>query len=73
MNYEDFLGLLHHRRSIRRFKPDPIPEDYITKILDAARYAMSGANSQPWEFIVVKDPKIKEKVFECIKEIQHGV
>lgn len=64
MNYEDFLKLLRYRRSIRRFKPDPIPDDYIIKILDAAHYAMSGANSQPWEFIVVKDPEIKRKVFE---------
>lgn len=63
MKYEDFLALLKYRRSIRSFKPDPIPEDYVTKVLDAARFAMSGANSQPWEFIVVRDPEIKRKVF----------
>ncbi len=55
MKYEDFLELLKYRRSIRSFKPDPIPEDYVIKILDAAHYVMSGANSQPWEFIVVRD------------------
>ncbi|MBI4186035.1 MAG: nitroreductase family protein [Chloroflexi bacterium] len=65
MDYDEFLGLLRYRRTIRRFKPDPIPDDYVTKILDAAHYAMSGGNSQPWEFMVVKDPEIKEKVFNA--------
>ncbi|MFC1964136.1 nitroreductase family protein [Chloroflexota bacterium] len=65
MEYDEFLKLLRHRRTIRRFKPDSIPDEYITKILDAGHYAMSGGNSQPWEFIVVKDPVIKEKVFQA--------
>jgi nitroreductase len=65
MNFENFLEVVKYRRSIRSFKPDPIPEDNIMKILDAAHYAMSGANCQPWEFIVVKDPEIKRKLFEA--------
>jgi nitroreductase len=36
MKYDDFLELVKYRRSIRRYRPDPIPDDYITKILDAA-------------------------------------
>jgi nitroreductase len=68
MKYEDFMELLKYRRSIRKFKPDPIPDEYITKILDAARYAMSGANSQPWQFIVIKDPEVKEKVYKAYLE-----
>jgi nitroreductase len=54
MNYEDFLELAKKRRSIRRFKSDPIPDEYIGKIIEAARWAPSGGNSQPWEFIVIK-------------------
>lgn len=65
MKYDDFLELLRYRRSIRSFRPDPIPDGHIMKILDAAHYAMSGANSQPWEFIVVKDPETKRKVFDA--------
>ena len=65
MKYEELLDLLKYRRSIRSFKPDPIPENYVTKILDAAHYAMSGANSQPWEFIIVKDAEMKKKVFNA--------
>ncbi|MBI2830075.1 MAG: nitroreductase family protein, partial [Chloroflexi bacterium] len=68
MNYEQFHELLMDRRTIRRFKPDPVPDDYIMKILDAGHYAMSGANSQPWEFIVVKDPKTREKIFNAYSQ-----
>lgn len=68
MKYDDFLELLTCRRSVRRLKPDPIPDDDIMRILDAAHYAMSGGNSQPWEFIVVKDPKVKERVFKAYRE-----
>jgi nitroreductase len=62
MRYDDFLELVKYRRSIRKFKPDPISAEYITKILDAAHYSMSGANSQPWEFIVVRDPEIRKRL-----------
>lgn len=64
MEYEEFLELLKYRRTIRRFKRDPIPGGYVEKILDAAHYSMSGANSQPWEFIVVRDSGMKKKVYE---------
>jgi nitroreductase len=68
IQYENFLELLKYRRTIRKFKPDPIPDDYIDKILDAARYSMSGANSQPWEFIVVKDPNIRKRIHKAYLE-----
>ena len=68
MKYDDFLELLRYRRSIRRLKPDPIPDDDVMKILDAAHYSMSGGNSQPWEFIVVKERKVKEKLYEAYRE-----
>ena len=64
MHIEDFLELARTRRSIRRFKPDPVPDAYIEKMLEAARWAQSGANAQPWEFIVVKDPNTKAKIVE---------
>ncbi|MBI4334686.1 MAG: nitroreductase family protein [Chloroflexi bacterium] len=47
MEIDAFLDLVRRRRSIRRFKPDPVPEEYIEKILEAGRWAMSGANGQP--------------------------
>ncbi|MDZ4230931.1 MAG: nitroreductase family protein [Dehalococcoidales bacterium] len=64
MEIDDFLALLKKRRSIRRFKPDPIPDGYIEKIIEAARWAMSGANAQPWEFIVVRDENTRKKIVD---------
>jgi len=62
MNIDDFLALIHSRRSVRRFKPDPIPLESQEKILEAGRWAMSGANAQPWEYVVVDDTAIKERI-----------
>lgn len=70
MDYQSFLELLKSRRSIRRFKPNPVPDEYVEKILEAARWAPSGANSQPWEFLVVKDKETRMKIVELSKETQ---
>jgi len=67
MDYDSFLELAKNRRSIRRFKPDPIPDDYVDKIIEAARWAPSGFNSQPWEFIIIKDKKLKDEVMRVIR------
>ena len=68
MDYESLLELVKKRRSIRRFKPDPIPDEHVDKIIEAARWAPSGANSQPWEFIVVKKQELKDRIIELINE-----
>jgi nitroreductase len=68
MEYESLLELVKKRRSTRRFKPDPIPEDAIEKIIEVARWAPSGFNMQPWEFVVVKKPELREKIVEYIGE-----
>jgi len=62
MEIDSFLDLVKKRRNIRQFKPDPIPDEYVEKILEAARWAMSGANGQPWEFVVVRDAETKAKI-----------
>ncbi len=68
MDYESFLELVKKRRSIRRFKPEPIPDEYVDKIIEAARWAPSGANSQPWEFIVVRKQELKDSIVELFNE-----
>jgi nitroreductase len=50
---------IENRRSIRKFKPDPIPDEYINELLMAARLAPSGSNAQPWRFKIVKDEETK--------------
>ncbi len=51
-------------RSVREFKPDPIPKDKLETILEAASKAASGSNTQPWEFVLVLDPKVKAQLTE---------
>ena len=62
MEIDKFIELLKSRRSIRAYKPDPIPDEYIQKIIEAARWAPSGGNSQPWEFIVIKKKELKDRI-----------
>ncbi len=68
MQLDEFVELVKKRRSIRNFKPDPIPDETLNKVLEAGRWAMSGANSQPWEFIVIKDQATKDKLAEIYLE-----
>lgn len=67
--YESFLEVVKARRTCRNFAPDDIPDGYIEKILEAARWAPSGANSQPWSFIVVRDSDKRKKLFDAYCEI----
>jgi len=56
------IDVILNRRSIRRYKSDPIPEDVLHRILEAGRLAPSAGNRQPWHFIVITDPEIKDKL-----------
>jgi len=58
----DTLEAIATRRSNRRFKADPIPQDALDKILNAAIMAPSGKNRQPWRFVVVREDKRGEMV-----------
>ncbi|MEJ0016388.1 MAG: nitroreductase family protein [Acetobacteraceae bacterium] len=51
---------IHSARSLRRLKPDPVPETLITQVLDAAIRASSGGNAQNWVFLVVRDPALRQ-------------
>ena len=73
MDYEDFLGFVKERRSIRSFKSDPVPDDIIDKIIEAARWAPSGGNSQPWEFIVVKEKGLRQEIVDLYQEAARRV
>jgi nitroreductase len=68
MDYESLIELLKSRRSVRRFKPDPLPDDFIKKIIDAAKWAPSGFNMQPWEFVVVTEEKTRKQIVNLIGE-----
>jgi nitroreductase len=53
---------IYSARSIRRLKPDPVPEELITRVLDAAIRAPSGGNAQSWAFVVVRDPDLRRQL-----------
>lgn len=55
MNYEDFLELAQSRRSIRKFAQRPVPRKDLERLLEAARWAPSNHNRQPWKFIILED------------------
>src|SRR6266446_4626592 len=67
-DYDTLLELVKTRVSVRNLKPDPIPDDDVNKILEIGRWAMSGANGQPWDFVVVKDAAIKKELFRVYAE-----
>ena len=59
---------IYTARSIRRLKPDPIPDEIITKVLDAAIRAPSGSNAQSWVFVVVKDAEKRRQLGAIYKK-----
>jgi 5,6-dimethylbenzimidazole synthase len=59
----DVFGAIKGRRSCRDFLADPIPDGDIEKILEAATWAPSPLNAQPWEFIVITSGAVKERIF----------
>jgi len=63
----DILEVISTRKSIRRYKPDPIPDEIILKVLEAARWAPTGENYQPWRFIVIKNQETKNKIGNLAK------
>ncbi|MDD4858668.1 MAG: nitroreductase family protein [Dehalococcoidales bacterium] len=62
----DVIEAIQGRRSIRKYKPDPVDDKTIAAVLDAARLAPSWANTQCWRFIVVRDAETKKKLAECV-------
>jgi len=58
----DLFEILRTTRSMRRLKPDQVPNELIRKILEAGVCAPSGGNMQRWRFLVVRDPQIKQTV-----------
>jgi len=54
--------MIKNRRSIRRYKSDKVPDETVYQLIDTARYAPSADDIQPWEFIVVRDRQVKERL-----------
>ena len=62
MNSEFFLEMLVQRQSVRGYSDMPVEPEKLARCLEAARMAPSACNSQPWKFIVVDNPQLKDKI-----------
>jgi nitroreductase len=63
----EFFDVLHTQRSIRKFKPDPVPEDLLWKMVDAAIRAPSGSNTQPWGWLIVRDVEKRRVIADAVR------
>jgi nitroreductase len=65
----DFFDVIKKRRSIRRFTDDPVRDEDLKLMLEAARFAPSPYNQLPWRFIVIRDRELKEKLKDVVLAI----
>jgi nitroreductase len=63
----ELYDAMQNLRAVRRLKPDPIPDDVLARVLQAAAWAPSGGNQQPWRVVVVTDPDIKQSLADLYK------
>ncbi len=66
MKPEELMTIIKSRRSVRKFKPDPVPKNAIEKMIEAASWAPSGSNLQNWHFIVVESEELKHRMSEAL-------
>lgn len=61
---QSFFDVVRTQRAHRALRPDPVPEALIERVLDAATFAPSAENTQPWEFVVVRDSAVRRRIGE---------
>jgi iodotyrosine deiodinase len=62
---DEFHRCVRRRRTVRQFSPDPVPDAIVDRAIEVAGSAPSGANQQPWRFVVVRDPDVKRRIREA--------
>ena len=65
-----FLNVMGRRRTIRQFSSEPVPRELIDNAIRAAASAPSGANQQPWTFVVVSDPQTKRRIRDAAEAVE---
>ena len=65
----ELIESIKGRKSIRRFKQTPVPDEDIKKILEAGRWAPSANNTQPWSFLVIKDKLVLKQMAEAVRSM----
>ena len=69
MSPDDLHALLGARRSVRRFRPDPVPRALVTRLLEAAVLAPSASNQQPWRFFVIESAARRAELVAAVREV----
>lgn len=64
MHSEELMKLFEKRQSVRSYSNKPVEKEKLIRCIEAARIAPSASNAQPWKFIIIDDPKLKNKVAE---------
>ena len=69
----DVHELFRHQRAIRNFTDEEVPDEHVNRVLTTAIHGPSGSNTQPWHFIVIRDPAVKGAVSEAYEEARAAV
>ncbi len=64
----EYLSRMKARRTVRHFSSEPVPLELIKNAIAAAGTAPSGANQQPWTFVVISDPEVKQQIRAAAEE-----
>lgn len=68
---EEFYVMMNKRRSVREFSPDPVPIEVINNIIKTAGTSPSGAHTEPWTFVAIRDKEIKVKIREIVEQEEY--
>ena len=67
-----FFDVVLAQRACRSFRPDPVPDELVERVLTAATHAPSAENRQPWVFVVVRDPDVRRGIADLARQLWHG-
>jgi nitroreductase len=65
----DFFDVVHSQRACRNFAADDVPDEFVAQVVDAATFAPSAENKQPWEFVVVRDAAVRQRIAALTKQV----
>jgi nitroreductase len=68
----DFFDVVHRQRACRAYAADDVPDDLVERLLDAATFAPSAENRQPWVFVVVRDDATRKRIADLTKQVWEG-
>jgi nitroreductase len=68
----DFFAVVHRQRACRAFSPEPVDDELIARVLDAATFAPSAENGQPWEFIIVRNAGARQRLGDVMAQAWAG-